>query len=73
MDENRVRAYLNLIQLLLSCPAGEEGELLQENSEFVDSGLIEVMQQEASRMAADGEPNAGFLQQLAEQISQAFA
>ncbi len=73
MDENRVRAYLNLIQLLLSCPAGEEGELLQEHSEFVDSGLIEVMQQEASRMAADGEQNAGFLQQLAGQISEALA
>jgi CHAT domain-containing protein/tetratricopeptide (TPR) repeat protein len=72
MDENRVRAYLNLIQLLLTCPAGEEGNVLQEHSEFVDSGLIEVMQQEASRMAADGEPNAGFLQQLAGQISQAL-
>jgi len=73
MDENRLRAYLNLIQLLLSCPAGEEGELLQEHSEFVDSGLIEVMQQVASRMAADGEQNAAnFLQQLAGQISQAL-
>jgi len=73
MDENRLRAYLNLIQLLLSCPAGEEGELLQEHSEFVDSGLIEVMQQVASRMAADGEQNAAFLKQLAGQISQALA
>ncbi|MBD0308121.1 MAG: tetratricopeptide repeat protein, partial [Microcoleus sp. T1-bin1] len=73
MDENRVRAYLNLIQLLLTCPAGEEGNVLQQHSEFVDSGLIEVMQQVASRMAADGEHNAGFLQQLAEQISQALA
>jgi len=73
MDESRAQAYLNLIQLLLSCPAGEEGELLQEHSEFVDSGLIEVMQQVASRMAADGEQNAGFLQQLAGQISQVLA
>ncbi|MEG4800651.1 CHAT domain-containing protein [Microcoleus sp. ARI1-B5] len=73
MDENRVRAYLNLIQLLLSCPSGEEGNVLQEHSEFVDSGLIEVMQEVASRMAADGEQNAAFLQQLAGQISQALA
>jgi CHAT domain-containing protein/DUF2075 family protein len=72
MDENRVRSYLNLIQLLLSCPSGEEGNVLQEHSEFVDSGLIEVMQEVASRMAADGEQNAAFLQQLAEQISQAL-
>ncbi|WP_293366703.1 CHAT domain-containing protein [Microcoleus sp. CAWBG50] len=73
MDENRVRAYLNLIQLLLSCPAGEEGNVLQDHSELVDSGLIEVMQEVASRMAADGEQNAAFLQQLADQISQALA
>ena len=72
MDENRVRAYQNLIQLLLTCPAGEEGNVLQEHSEFVDSGLIEVMQEVASRMAADGEQNAGFLQQLAAQLSQAL-
>jgi CHAT domain-containing protein len=72
MDENRVRAYLNLIQLLLTCPAGEEGNVLQDHSEFVDSGLIEVMQEVASRMAADGEQNAVFLQQLAEQLSQAL-
>ena len=73
MDENRVRAYLNLIQSLLTCPSGAELELLQEHSELLDSNLIEVMQQVASRMAADGEPNAGFLQQLAQQISQALA
>jgi len=73
MDENQVRAYLNLIQLLLTCPAGEEGNILQDHWKFVDSGLIEVMQEVASRMAADGEQNAGFLQQLAEQISQALA
>ena len=73
MDENRLRAYMNLIQSLLTCPSGQEMELLQEHSELIDSDLIEVMQQEASRMAADGEPNAGFLQQLAQQISQALA
>jgi len=73
MDENRVQSYLNLIQSLLTCPSGAELELLQEHSELIDSNLIEVMQQVASRMAADGEPNAGFLQQLAQQISQALA
>lgn len=72
MDENRLRAYLNLIQLLLTCPAGEEENVLQKHCELVDSGLIEVMQQEASRMAADGEQGAGFLQQLAGQMSQSL-
>jgi len=64
---------MNLIQSLLTCPSGEEMELLQQHSELIDSDLIEVMQQEASRMVADGKPNAGFLQQLAQQISQALA
>ncbi len=73
MDENRLQSYLNLIQSLLNFWSGEEIELLQEHSELIDSDLIEVMQQVASRMAADGEPNAGFLQQLAQQISQALA
>ncbi|MEG5061634.1 CHAT domain-containing protein [Microcoleus sp. A2-C5] len=72
MDENRLPSYMNLIQLLLSCPAGKEMELLQEHSELIDSGLIEVMQQEASRMAADGEQRAAILQQWA-QLSQSFA
>lgn len=52
MDENRLRAYLNLIQLLLIRPAEKKGEQLQEHSEFVDSGLIEVMQEVASQMAS---------------------
>lgn len=73
MDENRVQSYLNLIRSLLTCPSGAELELLQEHSELIDSDLIEVMQQVASRMAADGQPKAGFLQQLAQQISQALA
>jgi len=64
---------MNLIQSLLTCPSGQEMELLQKHSELIDSDLIEVMQQEASRMAADGEPNAGFLQQLAQKISQTLA
>jgi len=73
MDENRLQSYLNLIQSLLTCPSGQEMKLLQQHSELIDSDLIEVMQQVASRMAADGQPNAGFLQQLAQQISQALA
>ncbi len=73
MDENRLQSYLNLIQSLLTCPSGQEMELLQQHSELVDSDLIEVMQQEASRMAAERQPRAGFLQQLAQEISQALA
>jgi len=42
MDENRIQDYLNLIQELLSCPGGEEPEILQANSELLDLGFLQV-------------------------------
>jgi hypothetical protein len=47
MNEQRLQAYLTLIQQLLNCPNGEEGNILQANSELVDGGLVEVMGQVA--------------------------
>lgn len=44
MDEQRLQAYVNVIQQLLSCSAGEEGEVLQANAEWVDLGLVQVME-----------------------------
>ncbi|HAT12330.1 MAG TPA: hypothetical protein DCS91_00860 [Microcoleaceae bacterium UBA11344] len=34
MDENRAQAYLQLIHTLLTCPNGEEPQILQANSEL---------------------------------------
>ncbi|MEA5517411.1 hypothetical protein [Limnoraphis robusta] len=49
MDENRVQAYVKLIKALLNCDSGEETEILQANSELVDAGLVDVMQQVAEQ------------------------
>ncbi|MEB3219273.1 MAG: hypothetical protein VKN72_23985 [Nostocales cyanobacterium 94392] len=38
MDEQPQQVYLNLIQQLLDCPNGEEGEILAANRDLVDGG-----------------------------------
>ncbi|MEG4577923.1 CHAT domain-containing protein [Microcoleus sp. N3A4] len=48
MDELRRQAYLYLIQSLLTCPNGEENQVLQANSELVDAGLVQVMLERAN-------------------------
>ncbi len=53
MDEERLQAYLNLIQLLLICPNGEESQILQANSELVDAGLVQVMLERANNLRID--------------------
>jgi len=42
MDEQRVQAYLSLIQELLKCPGGEEPQILSQSSELVDEGFVQV-------------------------------
>ncbi|NER24230.1 MAG: CHAT domain-containing protein [Symploca sp. SIO1C2] len=70
MDENRVQAYLELIQKLLNCPNGKEGQILQANEELVDAGLVQVMKQVAEQMAAEGNGNAAnWLINLAAEIA----
>ncbi|WP_277882582.1 hypothetical protein [Microcoleus sp. FACHB-68] len=40
MDETRTQAYLQLINALLNCPAGEEPQILQANLELLDSEFL---------------------------------
>jgi len=42
MDETRAQAYANLIQQLLSCPSGEQPQILQANSELIDGDFLQV-------------------------------
>lgn len=65
MDEQRLQAYVELIQQLLACPQGEEGELLRANAELVDAGLLDVMGQVADYLESQGNSNAGWLRQFA--------
>jgi hypothetical protein len=42
MHEERSQDYLNLLDTLLGCPSAEEAEILNDNQDLIDSGLIEA-------------------------------
>lgn len=70
MDEQRLQAYLELIQQLLACPSGEESAILEANSELVDAQLVQVMEAVAQRMVEEGEENgAAFLRDVAQTLT----
>ncbi|MDZ8052038.1 MAG: hypothetical protein RMX68_000870 [Aulosira sp. ZfuVER01] len=54
MKEQRLSAYLDLIQALLSCPEGEEWNLLHQHEELVNTEFVQVMEQVAQQIASDG-------------------
>ena len=58
MNQQRLKAYLDLIQGLLSCPRGEEWILLRQNGTLVNLELVEIMEQVASHLAAEGDLKA---------------
>ncbi|MEG4222128.1 tetratricopeptide repeat protein, partial [Microcoleus sp. Pol12A6] len=64
MDEQRLAAYLQLIQALLECPNGAN-DILNANRELVDANFVQVMEAEAEKMAAEGNSNVSWLQSLA--------
>lgn len=65
MNEERLQAYQNLIQALITCPEGEEWDLLQANQELVDSEFIRVIEQTAIAKDKAGEDDtANFLQDV---------
>jgi hypothetical protein len=69
--QQRIQAYLNLIQQLLSCPSGEEPQVLNNSLELVDEGFVLACQQVAAQLQEEGqENNAAFLQNLAQQLAQ---
>ena len=70
MDETRAQAYLQLIQTLLTCPNGEENQILNANSELVDAELVQMMRVVAAQLSEDDRENAAnFLLQMATQIA----
>jgi hypothetical protein len=50
MNQQRIEAYLNLINQLLTCNNGDEPPILQENGELLDQGLIEGMMAVAQKL-----------------------
>jgi hypothetical protein len=70
MNQQRLNAYLNLIQGLLSCPHGEEWTLLQQDEELVNPEFVQVMEQVATQLAAEGKLEAAqFLRHWAAQLN----
>ena len=69
MNQQRLKAYLNLIQGLLSCPNGEEWILLRKHEDLVNPELVQVMEQVANHLATEGHlKEAKFLHNWAGQL-----
>jgi hypothetical protein len=69
-EDDQSEAYLQLIQSLLACPKGSEGELLAANQELIDPGLVHMMQQVAAQLAAKGDlETANYLQHWATELN----
>ncbi len=69
MDEQRVQAYLSLIQELLTCPSGEEPDILNRHQELVDEGFVQVCELVAAQLQQAGQDNqAAFLRNVAQQV-----
>jgi hypothetical protein len=69
MNQQRLKAYLNLIQGLLNCPSGEEWILLRQHEDLVNPELVQVMEQVATQLAAEGNSKAAkFLHNWAGQL-----
>ncbi|BAY11898.1 hypothetical protein [Calothrix sp. NIES-2098] len=72
--EDTIQPYLNLIQTLLDCPNGKEGEVLAANKDLVDSRFVHLLRQVAKQMATRGaNSTAIYLSNLATQISRKLA
>jgi CHAT domain-containing protein/tetratricopeptide (TPR) repeat protein len=73
MDEQRLQAYVALIEKLFACPGGEEGAVLQRHSDLVDGGLVQVMGAVVAQLRQQGEgQRADWLENLAGQVAQAI-
>ncbi len=68
--EQLAEAYLNLIDQLLTCPNGEGQATLYANSHLVDEAFVKIMKLLAAKMAANGESNAEWLRNFAEQLAE---
>jgi hypothetical protein len=69
MDEQRVQAYVSLIQELFGCPSGEENDILNQSLELVDEGFVQVCELVAALLQEAGQENqAGFWRDLAQSV-----
>jgi CHAT domain-containing protein len=68
-QEEITQIYHSLIEAILSCPNGQEGQILKDNFDLLDLGLLETMQQVAKTFMEEGEEDTShWLLNLASQI-----
>ncbi len=73
MDEQRLEAYLNLIQLLLSCSSGQEVKILYAHRDLIDEGFLQLMERLEATMAEQGHSDGGLLQNLKARVAATLA
>jgi hypothetical protein len=54
-NNGKCRAYIDLIHALLHCPEGLETEIIAFNEDLIDPGLVKIMEQMATNIAAQGD------------------
>ncbi|RUT07163.1 hypothetical protein DSM106972_024240 [Dulcicalothrix desertica PCC 7102] len=65
-----VNKYFELIDKLLNCPNGQEPEVLEDNLELLDAGLIKTMLKVAAIFVhEDNSEGAEFLVHIARELS----
>jgi hypothetical protein len=70
----RLQAYINVIQALLSCPLGQESEILQANQDLIDADFLKLLDQFAEQSEKSGELDvADFLRALAKSLKEAIS
>ncbi|MGB8701545.1 MAG: hypothetical protein WCD18_19190 [Thermosynechococcaceae cyanobacterium] len=70
MTESRQDQYYRLIELLLSCPNGQEPDVLDAQPGLLDAGLVQTMIQVASVLAhQDNQDGARCLVHIARELA----
>ncbi|MCU0536398.1 MAG: hypothetical protein MUD14_21125 [Hydrococcus sp. Prado102] len=70
MTEQREDLYMQVINQLLECPNGQEPEVLDNNLELVDAGLVQTMTKVAAYFAHHDNPDgAKFLVHVARELA----
>ena len=69
-SDDRQQAYLQVIQDLLDCPQGQEGQVLAQHRDLLGPGLVRTMQQVANQLAANGDTQAAeYLHQWSQELA----
>ncbi|NJM89408.1 MAG: hypothetical protein HC847_21870 [Hydrococcus sp. RU_2_2] len=70
MTEQREDLYMAVINQLLECPNGQEPEILDNNVELIDAGLVQTMTKVAAYFAHHDNPDgAKFLVHVARELA----